>query len=166
MDVCNYGCIHIYSCSDFFQSSAIICYQMQSNAIIHSFTHSASASSHWPFPHLKLKPASQEPDMLLLSSFLLYSPHSSFFSLPFPFPGPNCCFLIRPDSCAPVSRKCVRSLNANIFAECQWRPSTIVAFLPSYSSICPSISRCPAFPYFISLSRCLSLSPLSLFSLS
>lgn len=142
-------------------TAAIICYQMQSNAITHSihsfrFRFVVLTISHFPSPERALETETQASNVPHLSTSSRFS--SSTFLL-FLLP-------ISPYSCAPVSRKCVRSLNANIFAECQWRPSTILPLSLPLSRYLSYISQCPFPSLFFSLYLSLSLSLSSLLALS
>lgn len=115
------------------QAAAIIRYQMQSNAIIHSFaftfTHAASAPSHWPWP-INGRASSSRRGSNLIHCLYLWRPVSFSFSLCLPVSRSVFLSLSAPlTACAPVSRKCVRSLNGNIFAECQWCPDNYCPLL-------------------------------------
>lgn len=115
------------------QAAAIIRYQMQSNAIIHSsaftFTHAASAPSHWPWP-INGRASNSRRGSNLIHCLYLWRPLSFSCSLCLPVSRSVFLSLSAPlTACAPVSRKCVRSLNGNIFAECQWCPDNYCPLL-------------------------------------
>lgn len=108
---CNHSFIHIHSCS--FRSITLV-------FALPIYGRASNSRIRCP-PSLSFT----------LTSSICFSNRAS--SLPFSFPAlfPFDSLLAPLTPCAPVIRKCVWSLNGNIFAECQCCRTTIVPSCPA-----------------------------------